>query len=144
MTHNSVWIGYDSRQTEAFAVARRTLRRHAPGIPVHAIELSALREAGLYTRATSIRDGRMWDDISGVPMSTEFAISRFLTMQLARTGLALFVDCDILARADVRHLFAQYDPKYAVMCVKHEYVPKETIKMDGQLQMMYRRKNWSS
>jgi lipopolysaccharide biosynthesis glycosyltransferase len=125
-------------------VARRTLRRHAPGIPIHAIELSALREAGLYTRTMSIRDGRMWDDISGAPQATEFAISRFLTPHLARTGWALFVDCDVMARANVQDLFAQCDPSKAVMCVQHNYVPKDTMKMDGQLQMMYKRKNWTS
>jgi len=28
--------------------------------------------------------------------------------------------------------------------VKHDYVPKETVKMDGQKQTQYPRKNWSS
>jgi len=41
-------------------------------------------------------------------------------------------------------LFDQADDKYAVMCVKHDYAPKEGIKMDGQTQTVYPRKNWSS
>jgi len=150
MQKRSIWIGYEPRETEAFAVARRTLRRHAPGVPIHAIELSTLREAGLYTRPTSYRQQGnktiMWDDISDASCSTEFAISRFLTLHLAREGWALFVDCDVMARANVQELFAacEANPDKAVMCVQHDYVPKETVKMDGQLQMMYRRKNWSS
>lgn len=36
------------------------------------------------------------------------------------------------------------DPKYAVLCVQHDYVPKETTKMDGVPQSAYPRKNWSS
>jgi hypothetical protein len=36
------------------------------------------------------------------------------------------------------------DPKYAVLCVQHDYKPKETTKMDGVPQSAYPRKNWSS
>jgi hypothetical protein len=143
--HQSIWVGYDARETEAFVVCRRSLRRHAPGVPIHALVLDELKDAGLYRRPTSTRDGRLWDDISDAPMSTEFAISRFMTPKLAGAGWALFMDCDILARANLSALFAQCDDKYAVMCVKHaNYTPPDQIKMDGQLQTLYERKNWSS
>ncbi|KAL4592992.1 hypothetical protein LXL04_006003 [Taraxacum kok-saghyz] len=33
---------------------------------------------------------------------------------------------------------------YAMMCVQHDYTPKETTKMDGAVQTAYPRKNWSS
>ncbi len=93
----------------------------------------------------SKRDGKLWDDISEAPCSTEFAISRFLTPILAREGWALFIDCDMMARTDIGELFAMADKRYAVMCVQHpNYMPPEAIKMDGQLQTLYRRKNWSS
>ena len=36
------------------------------------------------------------------------------------------------------------DDQYALMCVKHDYVPKDSVKMDGQKQVAYPRKNWSS
>ena len=143
--HHSIYIGYDPRESEAFAICRHSIHRYAPNIPVSALVLDELRNAGLYRRPMSKRDGKLWDDISEAPCSTEFAISRFLTPILARRGWALFMDCDILARDDVNKLFAAADPQYAVMCVQHpNYVPPETIKMDGQLQMLYRRKNWSS
>ena len=141
----SIYIGYDAREAEAFAVCRHSLQRFAPDIPIHSLELGDLRAAGLYWRPTSKRDGRLWDDISEAPMATEFACSRFLTPHLAGSGWALFMDCDILARTDVGELFAMADPKYAVMCVQHpNYNPPEAIKMDGQLQTLYARKNWSS
>lgn len=140
----SAWIGYEPREAEAFAVARRTLRRHAAGVPVHALHLDSLRRAGLYTRPTSTVRGQMWDDISDAPMSTEFAISRFLVPHLAKSGWALFMDCDMLIRHDVGELFAMADPSKAVMCVQHQYEPTEHTKMDGQAQTRYARKNWSS
>ena len=141
----SIWIGYDPREVEAFAVCRHSLRRHAPNIPIHAVVLDELRAAGLSRRPTSKRDGKMWDDISEAPCSTQFAISRFLTPHLAHEGWALFMDCDILARTDVNKLFALVDPSKAVMCVQHpNYTPPDAVKMDGQLQLLYARKNWSS
>jgi hypothetical protein len=146
--NRSIFVGYDGRETESFAVCRHTLRQFAPDIPVHAISLDDMRGAGLYWRPTSTRDGRLWDDISEAPMSTEFAISRFLTPILAksafRTGWALFMDCDVLARTDVHALFDELDQRDAVACVQHRFAPPEGLKMDGQLQVQYARKAWSS
>ena len=45
---------------------------------------------------------------------------------------------------DIQELFDQADDKYAVMCVHHDYTPREGMKMDGQKQVLYPRKNWSS
>jgi hypothetical protein len=145
----TVFIGYDGREAETFAIARHTLRKYAPDVPVNAICLEDVRNAGLYWRPTSRDDkGRLFDDISGFPMATEFAISRFLTPVLAkaqfRTGWALFMDSDILARDDIDELFAECNDDYAVMCVKHFHQPPEGEKMDGQAQVRYNRKNWSS
>ena len=49
-----------------------------------------------------------------------------------------------VALEDVKLLFDQADNNYGVMCAQHDYTPKETVKMDGQLQHIYPRKNWSS
>lgn len=141
----SVWIGFDPREAAAFAVARRSARRRtiAP-VQIRGLVLSELREAGLYYRPTSIKDGRLFDDISGAPMSTEFAISRFLVPYLAASGLALFMDCDVLVRTSLDNLFRKVDKTKAVTVVKHDFNPPEGVKMDGQLQTRYARKNWSS
>lgn len=141
----SVWIGFDPRESGAFAVARSTaLQNLNVAIPVHGLVLSQLRATGIYTRPTSTRDGRLWDDISQAPMSTEFAISRFLAPHLAGSGWALFMDADMLCRHNLKGLFAAADPDKAVMVVKHDFNPPEDIKMDGQVQTRYPRKNWSS
>lgn len=141
----SVWIGFDPREAAAFAVAKDSMRRRMiQPIPVKGIILDEMREKGFYTRPTERRDGRLWDVISEAPMSTEFAISRFLTPILAKTGWALFADCDVLARRSLARLFDLADERYAVMCVKHNHEPPEGVKMDGQAQTRYARKNWSS
>lgn len=143
---NSIFIGYDPRETEAFVICRRSLREHNPDLPIHALDLQELRAAGLYQRPTSHKGNQLWDYISDAPMSTQFAISRFLTPLLAREGFALFMDCDMLCRDSLDELFEQVksDPLKAIWCVKHNHVPKHDVKMDGQMQTRYARKNWSS
>lgn len=141
----SIYIGFDPREAAAFAVTKHSIRRHLiTPVPVHGLVLSTLRAKGLYTRPTSKKDGRLWDDISGAPMATEFACSRFLVPYLAMSGWAIFMDCDMLVRSNMEKLFDQFDPSKAVMCVKHNFQPQEGFKMDGQVQTRYSRKNWSS
>jgi lipopolysaccharide biosynthesis glycosyltransferase len=145
MLKRSVWIGYDPREADAYAVTRASLLRHmARGIDVRSVELGDLRAAGLYRRPTSVQDGRLWDHISGAPMATEFACARFLVPHLAGSGWALFMDCDMLVRTDIARLFDACDPSKAVMVVKHRHQPATDAKMDGQVQSAYPRKNWSS
>jgi len=148
----SVWIGYEPRECDAFIVARSSLvERSSTAIDVHSIILADMERAELYRRPYYRGHGNfLKDKISDAPMSTEFAISRFLTPHLARDrypahgGWALYMDCDMLVRADVADLFALADPAKAVMCVKHRHEPRERTKMDGQEQIHYARKNWSS
>ena len=71
--------------------------------------------------------------------------TRFLTPALARfTGWALFCDCDFLWLGDIAGLLPHTQSDKAVFCVQHDYVPKEATKMDGAVQTVYPRKNWSS
>jgi hypothetical protein len=137
------YLGFDRTQPDGYTVAARSLvktSRH--DVPVYSLRLSALRVRELYTRPTEERDGQLWDCISDAPMSTEFAISRFLVPTLAKEGWALFADSDVLFRANV--LDMPRDQRYAVMCVKHQHNPANTEKMDGKQQTQYARKNWSS
>ena len=58
--NRSVWIGFDPRESAAFAVARHSIQRHLiTPIPVRGLVLADLREQGLYTRPTSVKDGRI-------------------------------------------------------------------------------------
>jgi hypothetical protein len=150
----TVYIGFDPREANAFAVARHSIHRHTiQPIPVKGVVLTDLRTGKLYTRPTEYRDGTKGrvmidvlskrEDYDG-SVSTEFANSRFLVPLLAKTGWALFMDCDMLVRRDLKYLFDQARDKYAVMVVKHDHRPAEGVKMDGQAQTRYARKNWSS
>jgi lipopolysaccharide biosynthesis glycosyltransferase len=155
MMKESIWIGFDPREAAAFAVAVHSIKsRISRRIPIYGLVLSELQESGLYWRPTTsfvntegykqlVDVNSKRDDYDGA-MSTEFAISRFLVPKLAGGGWALFMDCDMLVRRDLKYLFDLARDKYAVMVVKHHHEPPEGTKMDGQMQTRYARKNWSS
>jgi hypothetical protein len=148
MTPSIIYLGYDPRPAEvqAFAVARSSIvRRLSSILPVRGLLQRDLREAGLYDRQHEVReDGRTYDVISDAPMATEFSITRFLVPHLAQRGWAIFADADVMARANILRMFDEADPSKACMVVKHDYRPTSGIKMDGQVQTGYERKNWSS
>lgn len=129
-----IFVGYDPREDLAYEVCRHSiLKRSSIPVEIVPIKQSELRKNGLYWRER------------GQFESTEFSFTRFLTPHLANyEGWAMFVDCDFLYLADIKELRDLIDDKYAIMCVQHDYTPKETTKMDGAVQTVYPRKNWSS
>jgi lipopolysaccharide biosynthesis glycosyltransferase len=142
------WIGYDSREKDAFDVCSFSCQRKS-SVPLYirALKHNELRHSGLFYREWRVdgQTGRMFDTLDGKPFSTEFAFTRFLVPALQRyKGWALFTDCDILWLGDVAELIGLADDKFAVMVVKHNYAPRSQVKMDGQAQQNYPRKNWSS
>lgn len=143
-----VFLGFDPREVPAFDVAKESIRSFDRHIMINGVVLEKLRRDGLYSRPTRRRLGKLWDEISGAHMATEFAISRFLVPEICKRqdwhGWALFTDCDVLFRANPVELRALLDDDKAVMCVKHRHIPANTKKMDGQEQARYARKNWSS
>lgn len=138
-----VYIGYDAREEDAYRVAVRSLAKVSPSAIVTPLIADRLAACGLLRRMQD-RRGLVYDLASNAPQSTDFAISRFLVPHLAQTGWALFTDCDMVFLADIAELFALADPRYAVMVVKHGELTGTGTKMDGQAQIPYPRKNWSS
>lgn len=143
---SSVFVGFDHRYPLPYAVTVRSILKHTASKPnIQPLLLPHLQGMGLYDRPMYQEGNQLHDEISGAPMATEFAISRFLIPYLTGyRGWSLFCDSDFLFRDDVKKLFAQADPRYAVMVVHHEYEPSESEKMGGQKQTRYNRKNQSS
>ena len=128
-----VYIGYDTREDLAYQVSKFSILNQSENITINPLKLNELKDKKLYWRD---------EDKLG---STEFTFSRFLVPELNEfNGWALFCDCDILFLEDANNLFELAEEKYAVMCVQHDYKPKEGVKMDGKAQTLYPRKNWSS
>lgn len=134
MSSLKIFIGWDSREDIAYQVCVDSLNQNSSKpLNIIALKQEELRKQKHYWRPK--------DPLA----TTEFTYTRFLTPYLSNyQGWSLFIDCDFLFTDDIAKLFALADPRYAVMCVQHDYKPTESTKMDGVVQTVYPRKNWSS
>lgn len=129
-----IFIGHDGGESVASLVCHKSIqRRTSHPVQIRRLTQVVLRDLGLYTRSR--------DPLA----STEFTYTRFLVPYLCGyVGWAMFVDADFLFHADIAALWALRDASTAVQVVQHDYTPRETHKMDGMVQSVYPRKNWSS
>jgi len=127
-----VFVGFDSKEVVAYHVLCQSILETASK-PVQFIPVALSTLGSVFARERN-------------PLqSTEFSFSRFLVPHLSGyDGWSLFLDCDMLFRADICELWGLCDDRYSVMCVQHEYQPKEDVKFLGQVQTKYEKKNWSS
>tara|TARA_R100001530_G_scaffold3596_5_gene5293 strand:- start:15043 stop:15729 length:687 start_codon:yes stop_codon:yes gene_type:complete len=80
-----------------------------------------------------------------IKQSNEFAFSRFLVPYLCGfQGHAIWMDCDMMLRADINDLWEQRMFDKALQVVKHDYTPHDQVKYLGAKQYPYEKKNWSS
>jgi len=144
---NTVYIGYDPKEDIAYEVLKFTIERIAvDNVRIVPIRRDIVEKMGIYNRQHTVVDGQTVDNIDGKPFSSEFSFTRFLVPALNMyEGWALYMDCDMYLRTDINELFEEYKiDYYPLYCVKHKYAPGDGVKMDGQKQENYRRKNWSS
>jgi hypothetical protein len=129
-----IFIGYDPNEAVAYHTLAHSILRLS-SIPVSIAPLMRSQLQGIYKRDR------------GPTESTEFSITRFLVPALSGyEGWSLFMDCDMLCRADIAQLAAhcEREPDKAVLVCQHDYVPKTERKFLDQVQTKYPRKNWSS
>ena len=127
-----IFIGYDNNEKVAFSTLSHSLLKHSTQpISITPIRLENIKDIFVRERLKI--------------QSTEFAFSRFLVPYLCNySGHAIFMDCDMLSRANIAELWRLRTTKYAVQCVQHDYTPTSTIKFMNQPQTPYPKKNWSS
>lgn len=128
----NIFIGYDSKEKIAYHVLSESiLKNSTKPVSITPIYLPNIKDDFLRER----------NNLS----STEFSFSRFIIPHLMNyQGWALFMDCDMLMKADVEELWRLRDDRYAVQVCKHDYVPRTETKFLGQIQTAYPKKNWSS
>jgi hypothetical protein len=131
-----IFIGYDPRESVAcYTLAHSIVRRSSVPVSISPLVQQQLRDLRLYWRPR------------GPIESTEFSMTRFLVPALSEyQGWSIFMDCDMLCRADIAELATEIErqPDKAVVVCKHDYVPKTERKFLNQVQTRYTRKNWSS
>ena len=125
-----IFIGYDYREAIAYHVCSNSIIRHSSVL----VSLTPLALNNLRDYQEKHTDG-----------SNQFIYSRFLVPRLQNyQGWAVYMDGDMLLRADIAELWALRDDSKAVMCVHHEYKTKASLKYLGSSNPDYPRKNWSS
>lgn len=131
MTPLRVFIGYDARESIAYHVLAHSILRQA-SIPVE-IRPLVTSDIPIFTRPRHPNQ------------STDFAFTRFLVPYLSGyEGVSVFMDCDMLMRADIAELMADVPERCDVAVCPHDYTPTTTTKFLNQPQTAYPRKNWSS
>jgi len=125
-----IFVGYDPREAVAYHTCANSIIRHASR-PVAIIPLAL----NLFTDYTETHtDG-----------SNHFIYSRFLVPHLMDyLGHAIFIDGDMIVRADITELWDLRDYTMDVQVVKHDYQTRMTEKYLGAKNENYPRKNWSS
>lgn len=132
-----VYAGLDERECDSYHVCISSIYKHAlkpENIIVLPLYKQELINNGSYYRPEEVA-------------STGFAFTRFLCPFLSNyKGWSLFIDgSDMLVTQPIENLFKLAWQEYAVMVVKHpQYTSSAEVKMDGQAQINYPRKNWSS
>jgi len=127
---NNIFIGFDQREAIAYHVCANSIIRHAK----KPVSMTPMALSMLHGYSETHTDG-----------SNDFIYSRFLVPYLmAYTGWAVFIDGDMLLRADINDLFLHTDPSKGVVVVQHNYQTRSSIKYLGSKNQNYPRKNWSS
>lgn len=129
-----LFVGYDPEEALASSVFIHSAERRS-SLPITATKLISRQLSPWFQRPREAQQ------------STEFKYTRFLVPWLCGfEGWALFVDGDMICRADLAELWAQRDARHVVQVVQrssHGLTP-DGRKFLGREQVAYERKNWSS
>ena len=140
----NIYLGYDSNHSELFDVAEcsihESIERIKSGgvaaeyfndykVEVKKLDINAISE---YTREYANQ-------------STEFTYSRFLIPYLENyEGFSFFMDDDYIWKHNPLGLFNFLDPDHAVACVQYDFKHHEETKFNGEKNVSYPKKLWSS
>lgn len=149
----AVFIGHDDRQEMAFEVCKESIKKKTDlQVDIYPLKHKTLRQIGLFEREWGVdkQKGVYVDASDSIPFSNQFSHTRFLVPEYAKylgytDEHVMFVDPDFVFMDDISQLFEEFTfTNSPVACVKHEYNPQNSLKMDGQIQTTYPKKLWSS
>jgi hypothetical protein len=129
-----VYVGWDSREDIAYQVCEHSIKRRDPGARSY-----------LSNRKTCDLTDCIAETQTNWPRQNSHSLDSLFLIYRITKGWAVFCDCDFVWQVPTTELEQYCDDSKAVVCVQHDYTPKEgSMKMDGQVQTVYPRKNWSS
>jgi len=140
----NIYLGYDSSHSEVFEVAKNSILESVNKNRVHGTCHEFFNDYQVEVKKL---------DINAIPeytrdyanQSTEFTYSRFLIPYLENyEGFSFFIDDDYIWKHSPMSLFYFLDPDHALACVQYDFTHHDETKMDGEKNVSYPRKLWSS
>ena len=130
----NIFIGYDSRHSDATNVCHNTIRRKLPEKISNRIKIHHLDVSKIEGWSREYKD-----------QSTEFTYTRFLVPHLSNyEGVSIFCDDDFIFTENILNLLYFIGPDDAVSCVKHDFKHKYDKKFTNTKDVWYDKKLWSS
>lgn len=142
----NIYVGYDSNHGDIAEISKfaieETIRNSAAG---------TRRQPATFLQYFEPEIKML--DISKIPeytrpyanQSTEFTYSRFLVPYLENyEGFSIFVDNDFIFTRSLLPMFYWLHPDDAVACIKYRQYQHDTTKFDGEINIDYPCKLWSS
>ena len=139
----TIYIGYDSTMNDLEGVCEKSIRE--------TIKQSHFSGSGGEYQIVNPIIKML--DISKLPdynreyanQSTEFTYSRFLIPYLENyEGFSLFIDNDFIFKKSLLPMFYYLNPDDAVACIKYPHYEHDATKFDGEVNIDYPCKLWSS
>ena len=125
-----IYVGFDPRESVVYHTFTQSLIEKST-LP---IEITPLAVSTLNFYEETHQD-----------KSNDFVYSRFLTPFMSNfEGWSIYVDGDMICKADIKELLDLRDETKAVQVVKHDYKTKAENKYLDNKNENYPRKNWSS
>ena len=137
----NIYIGYDSNHGDLHEVNKKSILKNLK------------TSNGYLMKECSWEPEIKYLDISKLPdynreyanQSTEFTYSRFLIPYLENyEGFSIFIDNDFIWRKNILPLFYYLNMDDAIACIKYPQIKHDETKFDGQVNIDYPCKLWSS
>ena len=129
-----IFIGYDSRHNDATNVCHNSILETLDKRERDKVEIIHLDTSKIPGWEREYKN-----------QSTEFSYSRFLVPYLSDyKGISIFVDDDFIFRKNPLVLALFLTHNHSVACVKHDFEKKFDTKFNGEKDVWYPKKLWSS
>ena len=139
----TIYIGYDSKMNDLEGVCETSIRE--------TIKNSWFSGSGgelmHYEPVIKMLDISKLPDYNReyANQSTEFTYSRFLIPHLENyEGFSLFIDNDFIFKKSLLPMFYYLNPNDAIACIKYPHYEHDETKFDGEVNIDYPCKLWSS
>jgi len=139
----TIYIGYDSKMNDLEEVSKFSIAKNIQDAHIH----------GHHSEYIKFKPEIKFLDYDKIPeynreyanQSTAFTYSRFLIPYLeSYEGFSLFVDNDFIFTKNLLPMFYYLNPDDAVACIKYPHYEHDATKFDGEINIDYPCKLWSS